>query len=63
MIAKKMVALCMSAQTTSTQEKWPQIEHPHTGVEGCQARALSAQSLSKGLTHHLSLESRLPPLL
>ena len=32
MMAKKMVMLCMSAQ-----EKWPQTEHPHTGVEGCQA--------------------------
>ena len=42
---------------------WPQTEHPMTGVEECQARALSVQSLSKGLTHPPSLKSRSPPLL
>ena len=42
---------------------WPQIEHPRTGVERCQARALSFQSLSEGLTHPPALTSWPLPLL
>ena len=63
MMFKKMVPLCMSAHTLSAQGMWPQTEHPRTGVEGCQARALYAQSLSEALTHPPSLGSRSPPLL
>ena len=63
MMAKKMVPLCKSAQTSSAQEMVPQTEHAQTRVEGCQARARSAQSLSKGLTHPPSLGSWPPPLL
>ena len=62
MMTEKMVSLCKSAQISSAQEMWPQTEHPQTGVEECQARALSAQSLSKGLTHPPSLTFQ-PPLL
>ena len=62
-MAEKMVSLCKPTQTSSTQKMVPQTEHPRTEVEGCQARALSAQSLFKDLTHHLSLGSRSPPLL
>ena len=63
MMAEKMVSLCKPAQTSSTQEIVPQTKHPHTGVKGCQARALSTQSLLEGLTHPPSLRSRPPPLL
>ena len=42
---------------------WPQTEHPRTGVEECQARVLSTESLFKGLLHSPSLVSRPPPLL
>ena len=62
MMAEKMVSLCKPAQTSSTQEIVPQTKHPHTGVKGCQARALSTQSLLEGLTHPPSLRSR-PHLL
>ena len=37
MMAEKMVPLFKSTQTSSTQEMWPQIEHPQTAVEKCQA--------------------------
>ena len=62
MIAEKMVPLCKSDQTSSAQKIWPQTKHPLTGVEECQARDLSVESLSKGLLHHLSLVSW-PPFL
>ena len=43
---------------------WPQTEIPLTRVEEeYQAQALSAQSLSEGLTHPPSLGSRPLPLL
>ena len=57
MMAEKMVLLCKS-----TQEMWPQTEHPLTGVDECQARALFAQSLSEGLLDPPYLISRTPPL-
>ena len=63
MMAENMVLLCKLTQTSLAQEMMPQTEHPQTGVEGCQARVLSAQSLFEDLTHHLSLRSRSPPLL
>ena len=63
MMAEKMVPLCKSAQTSSTQEIWPQIEHPLTRMDVCQSRALSAEILFKGLLHSPSLVSRPPPLL
>ena len=63
MMVEKMVPLCKSAQTSSAQKMWPQIEHPLTRVKECQARALSIESLSKGLLHPPSLVSRPPPLL
>ena len=63
MMAKKMVPLCKSAQTSSAQKMWPQTKHPLTGVEECQARALFAQSLFEGLLHPPSFVSRPPPLL
>ena len=63
MMAEKMNLLCMSTQTSLAQKMWPQTEHPLTGMEGCQAWAFYAQSLSKGLTHPPSLGSRPPPLL
>ena len=63
MMAKKTVQLCNPTQTSSTQEMVPQTEHPHTGMDGCQARALSTQSLSESLTHLPSLKSRPSPLL
>ena len=63
MMAKKMVPLCKPARTSSTQEMVPQTEHPQTRVEGCQARARSAQSLFESLTHPPSLGSWPPPLL
>ena len=63
MMAKKMVSLCKSAQTSSTQKMWPRTEHPLTGVEECQTRTLSTESLSKGLLHYPSLVSWPLPLL
>ena len=51
MMVEKMVPLCMLARISSTLKMWPQTEYPLTGVERCQAWALSAQSLSEGLTH------------
>ena len=63
MMAEKMVLLCKSAQTSSTQEIWPQTEHPLTRMDECQARVLSAESLFKGLLHPPFLVSRPPPLL
>ena len=63
MMVEKMVPLCKSTQTSLAQEMWPQIERPLIGVEECQARVLSAQSLSKGLLHPPSLVSLPPPLL
>ena len=63
MMAEKMVPLCMSAQTSLALKMWPQIEHPLTGVEKCQARALFVESLSEGLLHPPSLVSRHPTLL
>ena len=63
MMAKKMVPLCKSAQTSSTQKMWPQTEHPLTEVEKCQVQALSTKSLSKGLLHLPSLVYRSPSLL
>ena len=62
-MAEKMVSLCKLAQTSSTQRMWPQTEHPRTGVDECQAQALFAESLSKGLLHPPSLISRPPSLL
>ena len=63
MMAEKMILLCKSAQTSSTQEIWPQTEHPLTRMDECQARALSAENLFKGLLHPPFLVSRRPPLL
>ena len=42
---------------------WPQTEHSLTRVEECQARALSAEILSKGLLHLSFLVYLPPPLL
>ena len=53
MMDEKMVPLCNLTQTSSAQELVPQTEHPRTRVDGCQAWALSAQSLSESLTHLL----------
>ena len=63
MMAKKTIPLCNLTQTSSAQEMVPQTEHPQTGMDGCQARALSTQSLSESLTHLPSLKSRPSPLL
>ena len=63
MMAEKMILLCKSAQTSSTQEIWPQTEHPLTRMDECQARALSAENLFKGLLHPPFLVSRPHPLL
>ena len=63
MMVKNMVLLCKSAQTSSTQKKWPQTNHLWTGEEGYQTQGLYDQNLSKGLTHPLSHESRPPPPL
>ena len=62
-MVEKMVLLCKLTQTSLTQRMGPQTEHPQTKVEGCQAQALSAQSLSEVLTHPPSLGSQPPPLL
>ena len=63
MMAKKMVPLCKLAQTLSARKMWPQTKHPLTGVEECQARALSAKSIFEGLLHPPSHVSLPPPLL
>ena len=63
MMAEKMVPLCKSTQTSLARKMWPQIEHHLTVVEECQGRALSTESLSKGLLHPPSLVSWPPPLL
>ena len=55
MMVKKMVLLCKSTQTSLAQKIWPQTEHLITGVEECQARALSTESVSEvSFTLHLS---------
>ena len=63
MMAEKMVPLYKSTQKSLTQRMWPQIEHPLTRVEECQARVLSANSHSESLLHPPSLVSRPPPQL
>ena len=63
MMTKKMVPLCKSTHKSSAQEMWSQTEHPRTGVEVCQAQAISIESLFEGLLHPPSLISRPPPLL
>ena len=63
MMVEKMVPLYKSAQTPSTKKMWPYTEHPLTGVEECQARAFSIESLFEGLLHPSSLISRPPFLL
>ena len=59
----EVVSLCEEAQTSSAQKMWPQIEHLITGVEKCQARTLSTESISQGLLHPPSLVSRPSTLL
>ena len=55
MMVKKMVLLCKSTQTSLAQKIWPQTEHLITGVEECQARALSTESVFEVyFTLHLS---------
>ena len=63
MMVEKMVPLYMSTQTSSAKKIWPQTEHPLSGVEECEARALFAQSLFEGLIHPPSLKSWPSPLL
>ena len=63
MIAEKIISLCKSAQISLAKKIWHQTERPLVGIEECQTRTLSTESLSEGLLHPPSLVSRPSPLL
>ena len=63
MIAEQMISLCKLAQTSLAQKIWHQTKRTLVGIEECQTRALSTESLSEGLLHPPSLVSRPSPLL